>query len=70
MHGDPRRYIATETRGVWGRGSGSTFRVNDQRRYTGGPGVFDSSEKNASVNTGELESRRAMRRFSGTHSVN
>lgn len=37
---------------------GVDFRVNDQRRYTRGLGVFDS--KNVSVNTGELQTRRAM----------
>jgi len=36
------------------------FKVNDQRRYTGGLRVFDSS-KNVSVNTGELQTRRVMR---------
>jgi len=38
---------------------GADFKVNDQRRYTRGLRIFDSS-KNVSVNTGELQTRRAM----------
>lgn len=38
---------------------GADFRVNDQRKYTRGLRIFDSS-KNVSVNTGELQTRRAM----------
>ena len=41
--------------------SGVDFRVNDQRWYNGELRVFDSIKKNVSVNTGERQTRRAMR---------